>query len=103
MLAQEQAHTFMNGDNQTALHLAAKQDACLTRDGLSHDVDIIIRNVSGETSLTCAVNVKNIGTVTLLLKIHVNVNVIDDQQATCLYLVASKDEIWIHNLVNLKI
>lgn len=31
MLAQEQAHTFMNGDGQTALHLAAKQDAYLTR------------------------------------------------------------------------
>ena len=92
MLAQEQAHTFMNGDGQTALHLAAKQDACLTRDVLGHGVDINIRNVNGETPLMCAVNAENVDTVTILLKNHADINAIDDQQATCLHLAASKDE-----------
>lgn len=92
MLAQEQAHTFMNGDGQTALHLAVKQDACLTRDVLGHGVDINIRNVNGETPLMCAVNVENVDTVTILLKNHADINAIDDQQATCLHLTASKDE-----------
>lgn len=92
MLAQEQAHSFMNEDGQTALHLAAKQDAYLTWDVLSCGVDINIRNVNGETPLMCAVNAENLDTVTLLLKNHADVNAVDDQQATCLHLAASKDE-----------
>ena len=82
----------MNEDGQTALHLAAKQDAYLTWDVLSHGLDINIRNVNSETPLMCAVNAKNVDTVTILLKNHADINAIDDQQATCLHLAASKDE-----------
>ncbi|KAF6222312.1 hypothetical protein HO133_001398 [Letharia lupina] len=92
MLAQEQVHTFMNEEGQTALHLAAKQDAYLTLDVLSRGVDINIRNVNGETPLMCAVNAENIDTVTLLLKNHADVNAVDDQHATCLHFAAMKDE-----------
>jgi len=92
MLAQEQAHTFMNEDGETALHLAAKQDAYLIRHVLSHGFDINFRNVYGETPLMCAVNAENVDTVTFLLKNHADVNAVDDQQATCLHLAASKDE-----------
>lgn len=92
ILAQEQAHTFMNEDGQTALHLAAKQDASLTRDVLSHGFDIDIRNVDDETPLMCAVNAGKVDTVTLLLKNHADVNAMNDQQATCLHMAASKDE-----------
>ena len=80
MLAHKQARTFMNEDGQTALHLAAKQDEYLTRDVLSHGVDINIRNVNGETPLMCAVNAENVDTVTLLLKNHADVNAVDGQQ-----------------------
>ena len=86
MLAQEQSHTFMNEDGETALHLAAKQDV------LSRGFDINLRNLCGETPLMCAVNAENVDTVTLLLKNHADVNAIDDQQATCLHLAALKDE-----------
>ncbi len=92
ILAQEQPQTFMNEKGETALHLAAKQDAYLTRDVLSHGFDINIRNVCGETPLMCAVNAENIDTVTFLLKNHADVNATDDQQATCLHLAALNDK-----------
>ena len=82
----------MNEDGQTALHLTAKQDAYLTWDVLSHGLDINIRNVNSETPLMCAVIAENVDTVTILLKNHADINTIDDQQATCLHLAASKDE-----------
>lgn len=91
MLAQAQSHTFLNENGETALHLAAKQDAYLARDVLSHGFDIDVRNVCGETPLMYAVNAENVDTVTLLLKNHANVNAIDDQQSACLHLAASKD------------
>ena len=92
MLVQEQALAFMNDDGHTALHLAAKQDAYLTRDVLSHGFDINVRNINGETPLMCAVDAENIETVTLLLKDHADVNAVNDQQGTCLHLAASRDE-----------
>ena len=92
MLAQEQAHTSTNEEGQTALHLAAKQDAPLTRDVLRHGLNVNIRNANGETPLMCTINAENIDTVTLLLKNHADVNAVDDQQSTCLHLAAAKDE-----------
>ena len=62
ILAQEQPHTFMNEDGETALDLAAKQDVYLTRDVLNHGFDINLRNVCGETPLMCAVNSENVDT-----------------------------------------
>ena len=88
ILAQEQPHTFMNEDGETALHLAAKQDVYMTRDVLNHGFDINSRNVCGETPLMCAVNSENVDTVAFLLKNHADVNARDDQQSTCLHLAA---------------
>jgi hypothetical protein len=42
------------------------QDEYLTRDVLAQGFNINIRNLDGETSVMCAVNVENIGTVALL-------------------------------------
>jgi ankyrin repeat protein len=92
MLAKEPAHTYMNEDGQTALHLAAMQDEYLTRIVLEHGLDINIRNLDGETPLMCAVNVDNNETVLLLLKNHAEVNAADEKQQTCLHLAASKDK-----------
>jgi serine/threonine-protein phosphatase 6 regulatory ankyrin repeat subunit A len=92
MLEKEPAHTFVNENGQTALHLAATQDEYLTRHVLGHGFDINIRNLDGETPLMCAVNLENIGTVTLLLKNHADVNAVNDKQETCLHLAASKDK-----------
>lgn len=92
MLAQEQSQNCMNEQGETALHLAAGQDAYLTQEVLSHGFDINLRNVWGETPLMCAVNAGNVDIVTFLLKNRADVNAVDDQQATCLHLAASKDE-----------
>ena len=92
ILAQDQPHTFMNEDGETALHLAAKQDVYLVRDVLNHGFDINLRNVCGETPLMCAVNSENVDTVAFLLKNHADVNGRDDQQSTCLYLAASNNK-----------
>lgn len=92
MLAKEPAHSFVNEDGQTALHLAAMQDDYLTRNVLGHGFDINVRNLDGETPLMSAVNVENIETVALLLKRHADVNAVDDKQQTCLHLAASKDK-----------
>ena len=92
MLALEQSQNCMNEQGETALHLAAGQDAYLTQEVLSHGFDIDLRNVWGETPLMCAVNAGNVDTVTFLLKNRADVNAVDDQQATCLHLAASKDE-----------
>jgi serine/threonine-protein phosphatase 6 regulatory ankyrin repeat subunit A len=92
MLAKEAAHSYVNEDGQTALHLAAMQDEYLTRTVLEHGFDINVRNLDGETPLMCAVNVDNTETVILLLKNHADVNVVDDKQQTCLHLAASKDK-----------
>ena len=92
ILAQEQPHTFMNEDGETALHLAAKQDVYLTREVLNHGFDINIRNVCCETPLMCAVNSENVDTVAFLLKNHADVNARDDQRSTCLHLAASNNK-----------
>ncbi len=92
ILAQEQPHTFMNEDGETALHLAAKQDVYLARDVLNHGFDINLRNVCGETPLMCAVNSENVDTVAFLLKNHADVNARDDQHSTCLHLAASNSK-----------
>ena len=92
ILAQEQPHTFINEDGETALHLAAKQDVYLARDVLDHGFDINLRNVCGETPLMCAVNSENVDTVAFLLKNHADVNARDDQQSTCLHLAALNDK-----------
>lgn len=92
VLAQEHARTFMNEDGQTVLHLAASQDASLTRDVLGHGFDINLRNVDGQTALMCAVNAGMVDTVAFLLKNHADINAVDDQGATCLHLAASKNE-----------
>ena len=88
IIAQEQPHTFMNEDGETALHLAAKQDVYLTREVLNHGFDINLRNLCGETPLMCAVNSENVDTVAFLLKNHADVDARDDQQSTCLHLAA---------------
>ena len=92
MLAKESAHTLLNEDGQTALHLAAEQDEFLTRDVLKNGFDINIRNLEGQTPLMCAVNADNIETVTLLLKNHADVDATDEKQRTALHLAASKDK-----------
>jgi ankyrin repeat protein len=92
MLAKEPAHSFVNEDGQTAIHLAAMQDEYLTREVLGHGFDINIRNLDGETPLMCAVNVENIETVRFLLKNHADVNAVNDKQETCLHRAASKDK-----------
>ena len=92
MLAKESAHTCLNEDGQTALHLAAEQDEYLTRDVLKNGFDINIRNLDGQTPLMCAVSADNIETVTLLLKNHADVDAADEKQTTALHLAASKDK-----------
>ena len=92
MLTKGPAHNFVDEYGQTALHLAATHDEHLTQHVLEHGFDINIRNLDGETPLICAVNAENIGTVTLLLKNHADVNAADDKKGTCLHLAASKDK-----------
>ena len=91
-LAQDRSHTSINEDGETALHLAAKHDTCVTQRILSRGCNVDIRNMSGETPLMCAINAKNKDTITLLLNNNADVNATDNQQATCLHLAALKDE-----------
>ena len=79
---------LMNDEGQTALHLAAQQDAYLTQKVISHGVHPDESNVEGETPLMLAVMVENIETAKVLIKQGADVNAINDNAETPLHYAA---------------
>ena len=79
---------LMNDEGQTALHLAAQQDAYLTQKVISHGLHPDEPNVEGETPLMLAIMAENIETAKVLLKQGADVNAINDTDETPLHYAA---------------
>ena len=79
---------LMNDEGQTALHLAAQQDAYLTQKVISHGLHPDEPNVEGETPLMLAIMAENIETVKVLLKQGADVNATNDNHEAPLHYAA---------------
>lgn len=79
---------LMNDEGQTALHLAAQQDAYLTQKVISHGLHFDEPNVEGETPLMSAVMVENIETAKVLLKQGADVKATNENSETPLHYAA---------------
>ena len=95
---------LMNDEGQTALHLAAQQDAYLTQKVISHGLHPDEPNVEGETPLMIAVMAENIETSKLLLKQGADVNASNENDETPLHYAArhSKNDSIIQLLLRCK-
>ena len=79
---------LMNDEGQTALHLAAQQDAYLTQKVISHGLHPDEPNVEGETPLMLAIMAENLETAKVLLKQGADVNATNENDETPLHYAA---------------
>ena len=88
LLLQGPDRCVMNNEGQTALHLAAQQDAYLTQKVIRRGFYVDEPDVEGETPLISAIIVENIETMKYLLKQGANVGATNDSGNTPLHLAA---------------
>ena len=82
----------MNEDGHTALHLAAMQDAYLTREVLTKgNLDVNTPNMDGDTALMCATSKESKEVVALLLRHGAKLDPVNEKMETCLHIAASTD------------